>query len=89
MSTEFEEEQERPSLSDRRAVDTLRLAAAGVLGVLLVLFVVMNTDETKVDFVVTDVDMPLIFVLIGTAVLGAVISHLGLFVYRRRRARER
>lgn len=89
MSTEFDRERDVPELSDRRGVDTLRLAAAGVLGILLALFVVMNTDKTKIDFVVTDVKLPLVIVLIGTAITGAVISHLGLYVWRRRRARDR
>jgi uncharacterized integral membrane protein len=82
-------DREAPSLSDRSAVDTLRLAVAAVLGIMLALFVLMNTDKTKVDFVVTDVKLPLVIVLIGTAITGAVISHLGLYVWRRRRARER
>ena len=90
MSTEFDRERETPNLSsDRSAQDTLRLIAAGILGILLALFVLMNTDKTKVDFVVTDTELPLVIVLIGTAITGAVISHLGLYVWRRRRARER
>jgi uncharacterized integral membrane protein len=71
---------EHPSTRDK-----IRLGAAGVLFVLLALFVLKNTDETNVDFVVTDVEVPLIFVLIGTAVTGAVASSLVQFVLRRRR----
>jgi uncharacterized integral membrane protein len=92
MSMEFDRDprdREAPSLSDRSTVDTLRLVVAGVLGIMLALFVLMNTDKTKVDFVVTDVRLPLVIVLIGTAITGAIISHLGLYVWRRRRARER
>jgi len=87
---EIDRERDAPALSsDRSTRDTLRLAAAGVLGILLALFVLMNTDKTKVDFVVTDVKLPLFIVLVGTAITGAVISHLGLYVWRRHRARER
>ena len=90
MSTEFDREREAPDLSsDRSAQDTLRLIVAGVLVILLALFVLMNTDKTRVDFVVTDTELPLFIVLLGTAVVGALISHLGLYVWRRRRARER
>jgi uncharacterized integral membrane protein len=89
MSMEFDEEREAPALSGRSRPDTLRLAAAAVLVILLTLFVLMNTDKTRVDFVVTDTELPLFIVLLGTAITGAVISHLGLYVWRRRRARER
>lgn len=85
MSTEFERERDIPARAGRSTRDTMRLAAAGVLGVLLALFVLMNTDKTKVDFVVTDTELPLIFVLIGTALVGALTSHLGLYVWRRRK----
>lgn len=85
MSTEFEREPGVPARPERSGRDTMRLAAAGVLGILLALFVLMNTDKTKVDFVVTDTELPLIFVLIGTAIVGAITSHLGLYVWRRRR----
>ena len=87
MSMEFERERDLPPPPDRGGRDTLRLAAAGVLGVLLALFVFMNTDKTKVDFLVADTELPLIFVLLGTAVAGALISHLALYVWRRRRGR--
>ncbi len=89
MSMEFDQERDAPPLSGRNGPDTLRLAVAAVLVILLTLFVLMNTDKTRVDFVVTDTELPLFIVLLGTAITGAVISHLGLYVWRRRRARER
>ena len=89
MSMEFDRERDLPPPPQRSGPDTLRLAVAGVLGILLALFVLMNTDKTRVDFVVTDTELPLFIVLIGTALVGALISHLGLYVWRRRRARER
>ena len=88
MSMEFDREADGPPPPGRRGPDTFRLAAAAVLVILLALFVLMNTDKTKVDFVVTDTELPLFIVLVGTAITGALISHLGLYVWRRRRARE-
>lgn len=72
----------------RSTRDNLRLGASIGLGILLVLFVLMNTDKTRIDFIVTDVRMPLIFVLIGTAIVGGVVSQLGLYVLRRRRQKD-
>lgn len=90
MAMEINRERDQvPNSSERTTMDNLRLGAAAVLGLLLALFVLMNTDKTRVDFVVTDVRMPLIFVLIGTAAVGAATSHLGLYVWRRRRRVDR
>jgi uncharacterized integral membrane protein len=73
---------DRPS-GTRSKKDTARLVAGAVLLVLLVLFVVANTDKTRIDFLVTDVQLPLIGVLAVTAVLGAVVYEL--FRFRRNR----
>jgi uncharacterized integral membrane protein len=75
---------DRSSASTRSKKDTVRLIAGAVLLVLLVLFVVANTDKTKIDFLVTDVDLPLILVLAVTAVLGALVYEL--FRFRRNRS---
>ena len=81
-------QQPHSSRPERSASEQVRLGAAGVLLVILAIFVLKNTDRTRVDFVFTDVRMPLIFVLIGTAVVGAATSHLLMWVYRRRRNRD-
>lgn len=83
-----EHQRNEQASNERNTMDNIRLVASIALGVLLLLFVLMNTDKTRVDFVVTDVRMPLIFVLLGTAIVGAVTSHLGLYVLRRRRQRD-
>ena len=79
---------QRPAPPPKSPKDQARLGAAVVLVVLLVIFVLQNTDKTDVDFIFTDVKMPLIFVLIGTAFVGAAASSLLQFVLRRRRDRE-
>jgi uncharacterized integral membrane protein len=56
-----------------------------VLVVALLGFALANTEETTVSFVFFDVTAPLIFVLLGTAVLGAVVG--GLLGHLRRRRR--
>jgi uncharacterized integral membrane protein len=62
--------------------DTAKLVAIVVLVVVLAAFVIANTESVEVSFVFADFDVPLIFVLIITAILGAIIDRLWL---RRRR----
>jgi uncharacterized integral membrane protein len=52
--------------------------------IVLIAFVIDNTRKVKVGFVFTDFTLPLIFVLVATAVLGALIDRL-LQARRRRR----
>lgn len=54
----------------------VRIAAALVLLALLVAFVLDNTDSVTVGFVFTDRRVPLIFVLLVTAVVGALIDRI-------------
>lgn len=64
--------------------------AIGVAVALLVIFVLVNTEEVKVDFLVGDTTMPLIIALLISAALGAVIGYIAPIVRRHRRAeRER
>ena len=51
-----------------------------VLGLVLLLFAVLNTDEIGVDFIADTVKAPLILVIFLSALLGFVI---GWFVGRR------
>ncbi|MCW2621795.1 MAG: hypothetical protein JWL64_1397 [Frankiales bacterium] len=69
----------------RSKKDTARLVAGIVLLVLLVLFAVANSDKTTIDFLVADVDIPLILVLLVTAVVGAAVWELFRFLFRRSR----
>ncbi len=69
----------------REARRTAKLALGAVLLVLLTIFAVSNSDSTDIDFLVGDpVEVPLILVLLVTAVLGAVIYELFRFTRARR-----
>ena len=71
--------------ADRRGGrETARLVIVIVLVVLLIAFVLDNTNEVNVGFVFTDFTLPLIFVLVATAIVGALIDRL-LQARRRRR----
>jgi uncharacterized integral membrane protein len=43
-------------------------------GLLLVLFMALNSQTVKVHFIVTTVEMPLIFALLIAAALGALVG---------------
>jgi uncharacterized integral membrane protein len=64
--------------------------ASGIAVALLAIFVLVNTDEVKVDFLIGDTTMPLIIALLISAALGAVIGYVAPLVRRQRRfERER
>lgn len=49
---------------------------AFLLGALLVLFAVVNLSETKVNFLVFSITVPLFLLIIGTAMVGFVAGVL-------------
>ena len=64
-----------------------RFGPSGVLGLLLLAFVLGNTDSTTVSFLFFSVDIPLIIVLVATAAVGSIMT---LRVQRKsRKARRR
>jgi uncharacterized integral membrane protein len=65
--------------------DTARIIVAVVLVAALVAFVVDNIGSVKVGFVFTDRKIPLIFVLVATALIGALLDRLAQYAVRRRR----
>lgn len=61
-----------------------RQAAGGIVAVLLLIFIVTNTDDAEVTLFITTVTLPLWFVLGGTAVLGVLVG-MGLGARRTKR----
>lgn len=55
------------------------------LTVILVLFVVFNTQSVRVSLVFVDVELPLVIALVAAAVLGGLIAALLTLRVRRRR----
>ncbi len=45
-----------------------------VLAVLLVVFIVINTEPTSINFLVTEIRLPLWIVLAGTALIGFLVG---------------
>ena len=73
----------------RREGTNWRHWAIGIALVLLAIFVLVNTEEVKVDFVVGDTQLPLIIALLISALLGAVIGYIGPILRRHRRDERR
>jgi uncharacterized integral membrane protein len=65
-----------------------RLVVAGVALVLLVAFVIDNSQTVKVGFVFFSAEVSLIWVLIIAAVLGAGVDRLVIYLRARRRSRS-
>ena len=62
--------------SERDSANMVRLGIAAVLVIAVIAFVVDNIDSVKVGFVFTDKKIPLIWVLLITLVIGAVLDRL-------------
>lgn len=69
--------------TERDSRNTIRIVAALILVALLVAFVVDNTESVEVGFVFTDGEVPLIVVLIATAIIGALLDRIASWVRRR------
>jgi uncharacterized integral membrane protein len=81
-----------PDLQSRGEVErggpSAGLIVAGVLVALLVVFVLQNTQRTRVTFLFFDGRAPLFLVLLLTALVGAVVAEVGSRVMRRRREKS-
>jgi uncharacterized integral membrane protein len=66
----------RKSRDSRDSRSTAKFVGIVVLVVVLAAFVIDNHQSVNVGFVVHDFDVPLIFVLVVTAIVGAVIDRL-------------
>jgi uncharacterized integral membrane protein len=65
----------------QRTADVFRLTLAALIALALIVFALANTDDTRIDYLVDDTTAPLIAVMAGSAVAGALIAAL----LRRRR----
>lgn len=77
-----DEETHEVTSSTKTIGETVKLAVAALILIALVLLGVANSDEVRVDWVVGDADLPLIVVILGSAVAGAMVAAL----VRRRRS---
>ena len=69
----------------RETREVVRLVAAGVGLIVLVAFVLDNSQTVKVGFVFFSTELSLIWVLLIAAVLGAVVDRLIILLRKRRK----
>ncbi|MGQ0803093.1 MAG: lipopolysaccharide assembly protein LapA domain-containing protein [Actinomycetota bacterium] len=74
----------RPS-PQKRQLPPARLMVAGIAGVLVLWFAIVNSQRVKVDYIIAERESRLIFVILGSALLGALA---GALVRRARRDRH-
>jgi uncharacterized integral membrane protein len=79
------EERQRGDWVERREGPSGKLIAVGIVVVILLLFVVQNTDRTHFDFLFLDGEFPLWTMIVAGAVLGFVAG----WAFARIRARRR
>ncbi|HEX4220621.1 MAG TPA: LapA family protein [Acidimicrobiales bacterium] len=75
-----------PADQKRQRRDIVRIVAALIIVIILVAFVVKNSEKVDVSFVFFSAHVRLIWVLLVTAILGALADRL--LLWRRRRARS-
>ncbi|HEX6312209.1 MAG TPA: lipopolysaccharide assembly protein LapA domain-containing protein [Acidimicrobiia bacterium] len=77
---------ERRPQRQTRQLPPARIIVAAIIGVLLLWFAIINRQRVEIDFIVFERDARLIYIIIGSAVLGAIA---GALLRRRRERRER
>ena len=60
-----------------------KLIIAAILVVIVIVLALVNSQDIKVDFVVTDITLPLFVVILGSALIGLIV---GYFLGRREKA---
>jgi uncharacterized integral membrane protein len=76
-----------PKPADRRR--QVRIGAAIVLVALLLIFGFENSERVKIDFILFDRESRLIYIIIGSAIVGAIVAALVRRGRGRARGRER
>jgi uncharacterized integral membrane protein len=75
-----------PEVDGPGMMDRIRLGLGIAGAIVLVIFLVQNLESTTISFLFWEWDMPLIFALIASAVLGALAW--GIVGFLRRRAQD-
>jgi uncharacterized integral membrane protein len=80
---------DRGDLQPQRTETNWKAWGLGVLVVLVIIFIALNSEEVTVKFLFFDASMPLIFALLITTILGVLIGYLLPIVRRHRRGELR
>jgi len=68
-----------------RQAPPIRLIVGGLIAVLVVWFALVNSQRVEIDFILFERESRLIYIILGSAILGAIAGVL----MRRHRQRER
>jgi uncharacterized integral membrane protein len=79
---------DRGELQPQRKETNWKAWGLGVVIVLVLIFILQNSQSVRVKFLFFDASMPLIFALLITTILGVIIGYVGPIVRRHRRADE-
>ena len=80
---------DRGDLQPLRTETNWKAWGLGVLVVLVIIFIALNSEQVTVKFLFFDASMPLIFALLITTILGMLIGYLLPIVRRHRRGEQR
>ena len=73
---------------EKRQLPPARLVVAGIAGVLVLWFAIVNSQRVKVDYIIAERESRLIFVILGSSLLGALAGALVRRVRRREHHRD-
>jgi uncharacterized integral membrane protein len=79
---------DRGDLQPQKAGTNWRAWGLGIIVVLVLIFILQNSQSVRVKFLFFDASMPLIFALLITTILGMIIGYVGPIVRRHRRGDE-
>jgi uncharacterized integral membrane protein len=79
---------DRGELQPQRKETNWKAWGLSVVIVLVLIFILQNSQSVRVKFLFFDASMPLIFALLITTILGVIIGYVGPIVRRHRRADE-
>jgi uncharacterized integral membrane protein len=65
-----------PTADDRDRERTTRMVIAGVIALVVILFALFNRDRVSVNWILFERESRLIYVIIGSALLGALADRL-------------
>jgi uncharacterized integral membrane protein len=88
MTHEFDTIEEPQGDGGLSARQKINLMATAALTVALAIFVVQNTDGQDVNWLMFDVNLPMWLIVLGSALVGMVLSVVGQTMWRRRRAKK-
>jgi uncharacterized integral membrane protein len=74
-----------PTADERDRERTTRMVLAGVIALLVILFALFNRDRVSVNWILFERESRLIYVIIGSALLGALADRL---LQRRSRSKK-